>query len=34
VPDVPAQAGRTHAKQYLLVVDLGLVDILEFQNIG
>src|SRR5215211_3670009 len=34
VPDVPTHAGRMHANQYLVVVDLGLVDVPEFEDIG
>src|SRR5215218_7124203 len=34
VPDVPTYAGRMHANQYLIVGDLGDVDVPEFQDIG
>ena len=34
VPDVPTHAGRVHANQYLIVRDLGDVDVPEFQDIG
>ena len=34
VPDVPTHAGRMHANQYLIVGELGDVDVPEFQDIG
>src|SRR5215208_926027 len=34
VPDVPTHAGRMHANQYLIVGDLGDVDVPEFQDLG
>src|SRR5829696_417601 len=34
VPDVPTHASRMHANQYLIVGDLGDVDVPEFQDLG
>jgi hypothetical protein len=34
VPDVPTHAGSMHANQYLIVGELGDVDVPEFQDIG
>jgi hypothetical protein len=34
VPDASIHASRMHVNQYLVVADLGLVDVPEFQNIG
>ena len=34
MPDVPTHAGRMHANQYLLVCDLGDVDVPEFKDVG
>src|SRR5215208_5301744 len=34
VPDVPTHASRMHANQYLIVCDLGDVDVPEFQDLG
>jgi hypothetical protein len=35
VPDVPTHSSRMHVNQHLVVVgDLGLVDVPEFQDIG
>jgi hypothetical protein len=34
VPDIPTQASRMHVNQYLVVGDLRLVDVPEFQDLG
>src|SRR5215207_4549130 len=34
VPDVPTHASRVNAYEHLIVGDLGLVDVPEFQELG